>query len=123
MPCLEPWRAITESVLRRFLIRRLRDATRLQFGHQDHGSITGDFQRPGSTRLSPFGVLPSPPETCHSLCSAKRQSWGRFRKVRCQRVAGNSRHSAGALRKTTRKVRPDATGLIDMQSMTVIVAY
>jgi len=27
--------------------------------------------------LSPFGVLPSPPETCHSFGSAKRQSWGR----------------------------------------------
>lgn len=52
MPCLEPWRVITESVLRRFLVRRLRDDKRLQFGHRDHGSTIGDFQRPVLTPSS-----------------------------------------------------------------------
>jgi len=67
MPCLERWRVITESVFRRFLIRRLRDAKRLQFGHRDQGSITRDFQSLVSTPLTTFGAHPPPSKTCHSL--------------------------------------------------------
>lgn len=86
MPCVEPWRVITESVLRRFLIRRLRNAKRLQFGHRDQGSITRDFQRPVSTPMSVIRRDAVATRNLQFRVPTKWQNRGRLRNVYCLAV-------------------------------------